>query len=252
MHRSLLFSVLTLALCAAQEPARKQPSADQILDRYIAATGGKANYQKLHTMMSVGTMEFTGRGLKGAITAYNARPNLSYVVTEIDSVGKIEQGTDGNVVWERSAIQGPRIKSGDERASYLRNSDVAAKLDWKKYYKGAEAQGVETINGKPCYRVLLTPLEGKPETRFYDVKSGLLMRTDMVMKGPMGEVPAETLFDEYREEGGILSAHVLRQKALGQEFVTTIRSVMYNVDIPKDKFTLPEEIQALAAKPAAK
>ena len=35
---------------------------------------------------------------------------------------------------------------------------------------------------------------------------------------------------------------------MGQEFTMTIDSVKYNVDIPKDRFDLPPEIQALVNK----
>ena len=36
----------------------------------------------------------------------------------------------------------------------------------------------------------------------------------------------------------------------GQEFTVTMQSVKYNVEIPKGRFALPEDVQALLAPPA--
>lgn len=122
---------------------------------------------------------------------------------------------------------------------------------WKELYLSAVLAGEEVLDGAPCHKIVMVPKEGKPETRFYDKKTGLMRRMDVVAKSPMGEVPAETWLEDYKEVGGILSPHKLRQKVLGQEFATTIQKVEYNVDIPKEKFELPDDVKALLAKPAA-
>ena len=70
-------------------------------------TGGKAAYEKMRTQVTSAVMEFIGKGVKANMTMYHASPNKSYMVTEIQGIGKMEEGTDGSVVWERSAIKGP-------------------------------------------------------------------------------------------------------------------------------------------------
>jgi hypothetical protein len=95
---------------------------------------------------------------------------------------------------------------------------------------------------------LLTPNEGKPETRYFDKKSNLLVKLTMQLPSPMGEVPTETLLSDYKEQNGVTAPRKVHQKALGQEFLITINQVEYNVDMPKDRFDLPAEIKALAAK----
>ena len=56
---------------------------------------------------------------------------------------------------------------------------------------------MEPIDGAVCYRVVLTPKEGQPETRYYDKKTSLLVRTNMIMKTEMGEIPAEMSVSDY-------------------------------------------------------
>src|ERR1044071_8344064 len=117
----LWFPLAAVMLLCAADPL---PTGEAILDKYIAVTVGKAAYEKAATQGFTAVMEFTGKGVTANLTMYHAEPNKSYMVTEIQGIGKMEEGTDGDIVWERSAIKGPRIKSGEERAVSLRGADI--------------------------------------------------------------------------------------------------------------------------------
>src|SRR5260370_41063741 len=119
------------------------------------------------------------------------------MAVEIDGIGKMEDGTDGSVVWERSALKGPRLKSGEEKAVALRGAAMQHDVRWRDYFQKVEFTGVEPIDGHVCYRGALTPKEGQPETRYYDKKSNLLVRTNMLLKTAMGEIPAEMTVSDY-------------------------------------------------------
>ena len=101
-----------------------------------------------------------------------------------------------------------------------------------------------------CYKVVLTPPQGNPTTQFYDKKSGLLIKTATTRSTQMGDIKAEVFADDYRKEGDIITAHKLTNKFANQEFQITVLSVEYNVDMPKDRFDMPDEIKALAKKSA--
>lgn len=232
-------------LLAADEPL---PKAEAIIEKYLEVTGGKALYEKHHSEVSTGSMEFVGKGIKGTLTSYRAAPNKSYMVIEIAGIGKIEEGSDGQVAWSRSAMQGPRLKEGEEKAVAMRSSVFNAELHWRDHYKKAEATGVEDVDGQPCYKVVMTPNEGSPVTRFYHKKSSLIVKMVMTLKNPMGEFPVETLIGDYRKEGDILMPHKMQQKAAGQEIAITLDSVKHNVEIPKDRFDLPDDVKALLKK----
>jgi len=243
--------VVFAALVYAPGYARAEeqlPKAEGILDKFVDATGGKAAYEKIHNEKSSGTIEFVGKGVKGTVTSVNAEPNKVYTRIELENIGAIEDGTDGDTAWTLSALQGPHIKQGEERAATLREATLRAPLEWRKLYKHAETAGTETIDDQACYKVVLTPNEGKPETRYFDKKTNLLVKVTMTVASPMGEVPTETTFADYKEESGLLSPRKVHQKALGQEFLVTIDSIEYNIDIPKDRFDLPAEIKALLPK----
>lgn len=108
--------------------------------------------------------------------------------------------------------------------------------------------GVETVDGKDCYKVVVTPKEGSTQTRYYDKATNLLLKTVRTVKTPMGEITSEALMVDYRKDGDILAPHKVTQKVAGQEITMTIESLQYNAEIPKDKLALPDEVKALIAK----
>ena len=230
--------------------ADELPKADEILDRYVEVTGGKAAYNKVHNELTKGTMEFTGKGIKGTIVNWEAEPNKSFTVADLEGVGKVESGSDGDVFWERSALTGPRIKSGDERDEILRASTFNPHLNWRKIYDKAEVAGTETVDGDECYKVVLTPKSGSVMTQFYSKKTGFLVKTSGIHKTQMGDIPAESFLKDYKLVDGselrMPFTHVNR--FAGQEIEMHLQSVQFNVDVPKGRFDLPDEIRALLKK----
>jgi zinc protease len=245
--RNIILCAAVILATGARAPAADLPKAETILDKYIEVTGGKAAYEKNHSELSTGSMEFVGKGIKGTVSSYRAEPDKSYTEVDIQGIGKVKEGSDGKTAWSLSAMQGPRIKDGDERASSIQAARFNAELHWRDVYT-AETKGVEQVDGKDCYKVQLTPKEGMAITRFYDKESNLLVKMVMTVKSPMGEMPVESYVGDYRKEGGILMAHKVTQKAMGQEIAITIDSVKYNAEIPKDKFEPPDEIKAMMKK----
>ena len=254
MNRSLfrtnviIGAALVAAIALPRLVAADLPKAETILDKYIEATGGKAAYQKLHTQMQSGTFEMSAAGIKGAVTMYRAEPDLAYTEIVLEGIGKIADGFDGKVAWSNSAMQGPHVKDGAERAQALQTSRFNGELHWRETYKTAETTGIEAVDGKDCYKVVLTPAEGSPVTHYYDKETGLLAKMSLISQTPMGEVPSDSFATDYRKEGDILMPHKVRQSVAGQEFTITIETVKLNPEIPKDRFDLPDEIKALVNK----
>jgi hypothetical protein len=243
---------LALALLAAVPllGADALPSVQAVMDHWIAATGGRAAWEARHNLVEHATLDFSKQGLKGSLTVYEAAPDKYLGVTELPGIGKIASGSNGEVAWENSALQGPRIKQGVEKADALRNGAFNADLSWRKLYVKGETAAVESVEGHDCYKIILTPLEGKPVTEFYDKMSGLLVKTTTIVNSQMGEVSAEILYSDYQKDGGVLTPHRMVNRAAQQEFVIEIQSVEVNADLPRDRFDPPAEVKALVDKAA--
>jgi hypothetical protein len=254
LTRLTLLGALGAAFATAHLAAQPQPlpQADTILDRYVEVTGGKAAYAQHASEILRGTIAFPEQGLSGQLTRYAMAPDKEYSVVELGPIGKIESGVFSGVAWEKSAILGPRVKSGDEKDQAAREARFNAPLDWRKIYSQAETTGAEAVNGEECYQVTLTPATGKPENQFYSKKTGLLLKTKATAVSPMGEVAVEVEVSDYKKFGGILYPTRSRQKAGGQELDITITSVSLNEPIPAEYFELPADIKALVEKAAGK
>jgi hypothetical protein len=250
MTRRGVFAILLFAPCSVLVRAAEAelPSAESILDRYIEVTGGKAAYQARKTEIATGRLEFAAAGIKGAIVQYSAEPEKYYSTLDIDGIGQVEMGVIEGVAWEKSALLGARIKQGEERAQALREARMNAPYHWRDLYTRAETVGIDDVNGQECYKLVLTPREGKPETMYFEKKSGLMRKTTLVASSPMGDINADIIAAEYKDFGGLMVASKITQKAAGQEFTTTIDNIKINETIPSGRFDLPAEVRALLPK----
>jgi hypothetical protein len=221
------------------------PSAETILDRFIEVTGGKAAYGAHKSEIVTGRLEFAAAGVKGKIVQYSAEPDKYYSMLELDGIGKVEMGVADGVAWEMSALLGPRVKQGEERAQALREARLNAFYHWRDLYVKAETIGTGTVNGQECDKLVLIPREGKPETMYFERRTGLLRKTTLIAASPMGDVNADVIAVEYKDFGGLTVPSKVTQRAALQEFTTIIDDVKMNPDIAAERFELPAEIKAV-------
>lgn len=241
----LAAGALTLSALAADEAL---PKGFDVMDRFVEASGGKKIYQKHRSEVASMTMEFVGKGIKGTGTRYTDVSNNSYETITLEGVGKVDAGVYNGIAWETNPITGPRLLSGAEKASRLRDAQFNAPLHARDLYKTAETVGLESVDGEECYKVVLTPLEGKPETDYFSRKSGLLKKKSMIVSSPMGDLPVEVFVGEYKDFDGILTPRRISQKMMGNEITVSADDVKYNVEIAKDRYEPPAEIRKLMAK----
>ncbi len=223
----------------------KLPTGEEVLDRYVEVTGGKAAYEKFHNTVIKTKLEMVGMGMTGSMTVYSSKPNKMYSVFEAEAFGRIEEGYDGTVAWQMNPMMGPRIKEGAEKMMTQRQSLFNSDINWHQIYKKAECVGLETEDGVELYKVEMTPKEGEIETRFYDKKTGLLVRSEMMIDTQMGEMNIKVMMSDYKKVDGVLMPHKMLQDMGMQKIAIEIESLKHNIDMPKDRFDLPADIKEL-------
>ena len=224
------------------------PSAESLLDRYAEVTGGKRAYENRKTEYTKGTMEYKAQGLKGTVIRYADVSGNYYSSLNIAGIGLVEMGVRDGIAWERSDVLGPRIKEGAERAEAIREATLNSTYRWRELYPKVETTGTEVVNGQECYKVVMTPAEGSPETIYLSKESGLGVKVATVSTTQMGNVPVEVTVGDYRNFGGLLVPASITQKAAGLEFTLTMDTVQVNAAIPAGRFDFPRDVQALLDK----
>ncbi|HUV36570.1 MAG TPA: hypothetical protein VMX58_06495 [Patescibacteria group bacterium] len=255
-NREVTVFVIALALlCAGFAPSatllaagEDLPAAAEIIDRYVAATGGREAYGKIQNRVTTATIDIPMQGITMDMTIYSARPDNFYSVMKSAMLGTIERGFDGEVAWENSLMSGPQIKKGTERGDIKRDAVFDKYINWRELYKEVACTGIDTLDGGPAYKVLMTPNEGNEQTIFFDKESGLIVRIESVVETPMGTVPFVTTLNDYRDVGGVLIAHKMMVTIMGQNRLITAEKVEYNVELPAGLFDLPAEIRELVEK----
>ncbi len=248
VRRTTLRGALALALlaCGMVAPGAAADSAlpdgAKILDAYAEASGGIAAHRKIRSRVMHGTMSVVGMDLSGEVTVSHADGNM-YFVWEAPAFGKVENGVHEDVAWEITPMTGARVKEGAERRSALRVAALDHTSNWRKYYAVAECVGVETIEGRSCFKVRVDVKGESPSTHWYDTKTGLLTQIQAQHEGAHGTMNLRIVLDDYREVDGVRvpfkTTHTLNDQ---QTMVLEIASVKHNVEIPAERFALPEVI----------
>ena len=114
--RMTLVAAVVAGAWSLTSPVRAQeeklPPAEQVLEDFVKATGGRKAYEKTHNTQVEGTFEMPAMGIKGKLTSWTAAPNKSYTLIEGEGLGKMEEGCDGTVAWSTSLMTGPQIAEG--------------------------------------------------------------------------------------------------------------------------------------------
>lgn len=246
---AVLFCVLAFAIASPASGLRAQsdplPAGEDVIARYIEATGGAEAYAALNNRVSRGILTFSGSDRKTEVASYRTRPNLTYTIFRTGASRKLEQGCNGEVPWEVSWRSGARILDGDEKERAMREAWFDGLTDWTRFYTKADCTGMADVEGKSCLRVVLTRMDGEPETLYFGRETYLLIKTEAVQTHTVGRITVVVLFSDYRQVDGVLLPHRRVIRFMGHERILTTESVEHNVDIEAGRFKMPAPIRAL-------
>lgn len=242
-------ALAALILTSTREAAAQEcPPAEEIIAKFIEATGGEDAYRAVSSKITKATFEIPAQGISGDLTIYHARPKKFRSTVEIPMIGTIDRGISGDVAWESSMMTGPQIKEGPEKVEMLRDADFDGIVNWQEYVEKAECTGVDTVAGTPCWRVVMTYKEGNPRTVFYDTETYLPIATESRVQSQMGEIPLMAYESDYEVINGIKQAMTTRIDVMGQERWIKVKSIEYDVEMPEGIFELPEDVKALVTE----
>lgn len=225
------------------------PSGRAVIDRYVQAIGGRDAVMRHSSIRYVGSFEMPAAGMKGNLTVVQAAPNRMAMTVDLPGMGQMVSGYDGTVGWSINPMQGPRVLEGKELEQLREDAGPAAMLRSPDRIRSAETVELTTMGGQACYKVKITYNSGRESFDCYSSETGLLVGMTQTQESPMGSVQVTTLFDDWKEFGGLKTATKLRQQMLGQEQVLTIDRLEF--DRPEDAkaVEMPEQIKPLVKKP---
>jgi len=223
---------------AAASPSLPLRTAEAILDAAYTAMGSEKASAFTSTVIT-GTLAMASQGINGTVVM-KVKGSAFTMSQIIPRIGEIRMGFDGKNGWIRDPFNGLRELKGDELAQA--KTDVDRSIDWRKEMKSATLAAPRKVAGNWCYVIRMVPKSGAPSTQYFDSKSLLLVRTDVVASGPSGKIPTESYLSDYREVEGMKMPWRTRSViAGGQEVVITYTKVEVNVPVDDSEFAKPEK-----------
>lgn len=235
------------AIDVALLPGEKLPNGEDIIRYSIKKTGGYKALGKIQNRLIKANlnMKMFGIDCDGSQINYQTRPNKFYTKIEISDLLTIEQGNNGDCVWEISSMTGARILTGSEKDVTLLayNFDMA---NYKQIYKSIQCVGKAEIEGQMCYKVILTPKVGRtPITQYFIISSGENLKTEYFIEQEKTKICVESWGSDFKQVDGILYPHHTREKVMNVITHANIESIDHNVKIPAGLFDLPEPVKKI-------
>jgi hypothetical protein len=251
----LAFSMLAAVAIAAQDKPKADapkpeaakadakpaalPSADEILEKYVKAIGGKEAIEKITSRSSKGSFEIEAMNLTGTIESYQKAPNKFANLFTIPAVGGGGQVFDGAKGWDSNPMTGLRELGGEELATLKREADFYQPLNFKKHYSKLEVKGKETVGKSEAYVVIATPTEGSPDKVYFDVNSGLIVREDAERETGQGKMAIEVYLEDYKDVDGVKIPHTMKQVTPMFAMTLKFTEIKSNIAIDDAKFAKP-------------
>lgn len=215
------------------------PTADQILDKYVQALGGREAIDKLTSRESRGTMETAGRG-KTSFETVQKTPDKSVTVQEMQG-GSVSFGFDGSNGWRKEAGKDGRLQmlSGPRLVQARQQAEFFPALNVKSASSRLGVQGVQKIGDAEAYVLLAVSEKTGPERLYFDTKTGLLIRIFLSSKTALGPLPSVIDYQDYRTVDGVKVPFLIKETGTGVSTVREITEVKFNVPVEEARFQAP-------------
>ena len=229
---------------ASPTPTAALPSARSIIDRHIAAVGGRKAILAHTSSHATGTMTLAGAGITGVLDVYSAKPDKSLLKINLGGIGDVFEGFNGTHAWSVSPITGPMLTQGKELAEKKFDADFYSDLHEDGRFASMKTVEKTTFDGRPCYKVSLIRKDGGEDIEFYDVETGLKAGAVVTRESQMGPMTVTQVHSDYKKFGDMLLATTMKQTAMGVEQVLKITTVEFD-NVSPSMFDLPAPIKAL-------
>jgi hypothetical protein len=222
---------------ATPTPTPAPPTSDQILAKYTEALGGQAAVDKMKTLV-----------MKGTVTAVNGGPLPYEVEATPDKFhisvtapqGAIERGFDGKAGWQKSPQGVSELGNPvlDDLKSLLL---IFRNIKLKEQFTQLRFNGRDKIGERNVLIIGGRTVDNHRERLFFDAETGLLLRRISYMETPVGVIPSQVDFEDYRDVDGVKIPFTVKVSSVEPGLVSTrsYTEVKLNSAVDDSKFKMP-------------
>jgi len=222
-----------------------QPSADQILDKYIEALGGAAKLNGLTSYVATGTqagyVQVKGGGQFEIFAKAPDERTVRITFKDAPDRGNQSRAFNGQTGWVTTprALLGEYEVTGTELDGQHLDAELSFPGQIKKILTNLRVGYPDTINGKEVKIVQGRGPRNILVTLYFDKATGLLVRELRFGSSPIGRVPVQVDYSDYRDVNGIKFPFQYTFSWLDGRDAFQLTSVKTNVPIDPGVFGRP-------------
>ena len=213
-------------------------TTDEIIAKHTEAIGGKANWDKLVSMRTEGTVKAQGAEIKITSTQIHKKASRTDIALMGMNGYNILTTTEG---WNFMPFQGqtkPEPITADELKIGQDELDIQDELiTYKQLGKKLEDLGKDDVDGTECFKLKLTDKDGQESTYFIDPSNYFIIKETSKIKANGQEMENSSTFSNFKKtDGGIFMA-----MSIGGGFGNMeISKIEINPTIDESIFKLPK------------
>jgi photosynthetic reaction center cytochrome c subunit len=212
------------------------PSGDELIDKYLKAVGGAAAIDKVTSRVMKGTITFGDRNVP--IEIFSKDPDKRVSITHTPDGDNIT-AFDGHEGWLGVPGRPVREMHGPDLDGAAMDADLHFAEHLKNMFSEVEVRGAEKVGEHHAYFVAGRRGEKTPVRLYFDEQTGLLVRLVRFGETPLGRLPTQIDYADYREVGEVKIPFRWTLARPGGRFTIQVTEVKQNVPVDDAKFEKP-------------
>jgi hypothetical protein len=212
-------------------------TADDIINKYLAARGGLAKIKSIQSERVSGTISF-GPNASGPFFVERKRPLKMHMEITVAGMTLIRVYDGKSAGWIYNPFgPSPSVQpmSQDDLRSVFDEADFEGPfVDYKAKGNKLEFVGKDEVGGKSAYKIKLTNKNGDSSFFLFDASTYLILKWEGTRKVGDKEIPWESYFRDFRESEGLKYPFLIESAAPGTDQIQKIAAEKIEVNIPLD------------------
>jgi len=222
--KTLKMSFLAMIVMIAGTITVKAQTADEVIDKYAQAIGGKDAWKKISSMKMEGSMSAQGQEIGVTVTWVHNKA----MRTDISIMGmtgyNIITNKDGWMFFpwmghtKAEALTADQVSKSQEQLD-LQNAKL---FDYKGQGNKVEYLGKDDIEGTACHKVKVTMKSGTEKTLFFDASNYYLIRETQKVTVDGKEQEAVSSLSNYQKQSNGLVVPMSMDQGMGETKITSV------------------------------
>jgi hypothetical protein len=198
--KHIRLSIMAAAMLFSCTIGAKAQSADEIIQKHIAAIGGFDNWKKVSSMKMTGSVNAQGKEIDVAITKLNGKGERFEMAFGGMTNYQVLNTKEGWAYFPAFGQQKPEAMTAEDVKEAQDDLDVTSGLfDYKAKGNQVAFLGKDDMEGTECYKLKLTHKNGKEETVFIDASNYYHIRSTMKLKANGKEMEQKVNYGNFKK-----------------------------------------------------